>query len=265
MIIREILEGEKKKGRRKWRKRPEEEHSRTWDRMEDVISRITQSQSPEPVVVGRSIWLIKRARLFFLWVVIAIMPPVRAGQIYCSTLCDIPHVKRRRHTTLWAKREKRVSTGAALTASAEEGAFFFPFHSSILSVRGLIVKGNNLLSLLLSFFHYYFSTLLFLSPYLYCRFCSFLALFMLTKRGGGGAVVAGVNDVVTTTLSVRIPFRQRAIPKKEKKKRKKNGSSQHPFEATTVFCSTNPQVLSASPPPPRNPPPTMSKARIHAN
>lgn len=65
-----------------------------------VISRITQSQSPEPVVVGRSIWLIKRARLFFLWVVIAIMPPVRAGQIYCSTLCDIPHVKRRRHTTL---------------------------------------------------------------------------------------------------------------------------------------------------------------------
>lgn len=74
--------------------------SRTSDRLRDVISRITQSQSPEPVVVGRSIWLIKRARLFFLWVVIAIMPPVRAGQIYCSTLCDIPHVKRRRHTTL---------------------------------------------------------------------------------------------------------------------------------------------------------------------
>lgn len=39
--------------------------SRTSDRMEDVISRITQSQSPEPVVVGHSIWLIKQARLFF--------------------------------------------------------------------------------------------------------------------------------------------------------------------------------------------------------
>lgn len=140
------------------------------------------------------------------------------------------------HNTLREKGEKGIDQ-RGFNCLCRRRSFFFSFHSSILSVRGLIVKGNNLLSLLLSFFYYYFSTLLFLSQYLYCRFCSFLALFMLTK---GVAGVGGVNDVVTTTLSVRIPFRQRAIPKKKKKKGKKIAHPSIPLKPPLCFA---PQTL----------------------